>query len=151
MVICEKKLTLYPKDEKKNISLPFVVPFDSDEMKITFSYSPKVLVDTERAKKLITDCLIRDGEGEKANEWEKYLPIVNLVTLSLDSPEGFVGAAHRHDPKQEHIISKDSASFGFFPGEIKAGQWVLTLNVHALVTESCECEIKIEAGGKSNE
>ncbi len=151
MVVYEKELTLSPKDEKTNISLPFTVPAGSRIMYINFTYSPKLLDDRERAKKLITECLIRDGEGENADKWEKYLPLVNLVTLSLYSPEGFVGAAHRHNSKQNLVISGGVASKGFFPCEIKAGQWKLMLNVHAIVSESCECKIQIKTRGYEDE
>ena len=43
-----------------------------------------------------------------------YLPIKNLVTVSLDSSREYLGAAHRQSNKQEHIISPAFSSAGFF-------------------------------------
>ena len=82
---------------------------------------------------------------------EKFMPLLNLVTLSLDDSRSYRGAAHRQAAFQEHIISEKSASPGFIKGKIEKGQWQIVLNVHALVTEKCVCEIKIEAGGEAYE
>lgn len=46
------------------------------------------------------------GEVQEGNI-ENYLPIKNLVTVSLDSSREYLGAAHRQSNKQEHIISPD--------------------------------------------
>ncbi len=151
VVVLEKKLTLHPEDEKTNVSLPFTVPEDSKYMYIDFSYFPKILDDKERTKQLVTECLIRDGEGESVYDPKKYPFLLNLVTITLYGPEGFAGAAHRQDAKQNIVIGGSVATKGFFPRKIKAGQWTLTLNVHALVTESCECTITVKTRGYNNE
>lgn len=149
--VLEREVKILPEDNKTNIVLPFITE-EAEAMKITYSYSPKISEDEERAKMLIEDCLASDAGEHRGEypEWEEYLPLKNLITLSLDSPEGYRGAAHRHDSEQIHILSKNAASPGFTKGKITAGEWKLTLNVHAIVTEECVCRIKIEAGSDEN-
>ena len=53
MILLQKEFKVYYKDEKTNISFPFVVDEDAESLKITFSYSPKLLEDDERANMLI--------------------------------------------------------------------------------------------------
>lgn len=143
--VLEKEIILSPKDEKTNVPIEFIIDRPVRSIKITYSYSPKELTDESAARLKIEQCLIRDGEEEKLSSWREFLPILNLVTLSLDDPYTFRGAAHRHAYTQEHIISENEASHGFIKGKIHEGKWILQLNVHALVTQECICRIKIEA------
>ena len=71
MILLEKEFAVFPENEKTNISFPFAVPEGADSLKFTFSYSPKVLCDDERAKWLIENNIKKDaGENvlEKDNE-----------------------------------------------------------------------------------
>ncbi len=144
--LLETRVHLTPAMEKTNISLPFCVPENAKQLRITYSYAPKELSGAAGAK-LSEDCLLRDA-GAFRGEYpaaDRFLPLKNLVTLSLDDPRGYRGAAHRQAPRQVHKLSASEASPGFYKGAISAGEWKLTLNVHALVTEFCDCAIKIEA------
>ncbi len=151
--LLSKTVVLTPADEKTNIPLDFTVGEEAEKIAITYSYSPKQLEEGERARLLIEQNLENDTHGDRAlyPQWQEYLPLKNLVTLSLDSPCGYVGAAHRQDEKQHHIISKDFSSRGFNLTEIYQGDWTVTLNVHALVTQECECQITVETGGAQDE
>ncbi len=151
--VLSKRLTLTPDNEKTNLPLGFLIDEQVSKIIITYSYSPKELAECERARLLIEENLERDADGERELYpcWKEYLPLKNLVTLSLDSPEGYVGAAHRQDDRQQHIISEEFSSRGFIKTKISQGEWILTLNVHALVTEKCECEVRVEAGGADDE
>lgn len=151
--LLEKEIILTSENEKTNILLPFTVQEDREKLKITYSYSPKELGDCERARELIEKNLLNDTHGDRElyPEYREYLPLKNLVTLSLNSPYGYMGAAHRQDKEQCHIISESFASAGFLKGKIIKGQWTLYLNVHALVTEKCTCRVKIEVGGEGDE
>lgn len=145
--VLEREVKILPENNKTNIVLPFETE-TAEMMKITYSYSPKNLEDGERARALIEECLKNDT-GEYRSEypdWTAYLPLKNLITLSLDAPGGYRGAAHRHDSEQVHILSEKSASAGFFKGKIIGGEWKITLSVHAIVTEECVCKLKIETG-----
>lgn len=152
-ILSEKEIVLTAENEKTNILIPFSVEEESERLIITYSYSPKELGDSESAKALIEENLLRDTHGGRNfyPDYKEYLPLKNLVTLSLNSPEKYMGAAHRQDREQRHIISEDFSSVGFLKGKIIKGQWTLYLNVHAVVTENCLCKIKIEAGGRGDE
>lgn len=143
----ETEAYLTPDDEKTHQYIPFSVENNVKKLCITYSYSPKLLEDEEKAVSLIKENLLRDA-GEDVSEYDdygKFMPLKNLVTLSLVSPSGYRGAAHRQDSEQYHEISEDFASPGFLKGRIEKGQWSLRLDVHAVVTESVTCKIKIKA------
>ena len=142
----ETEIRLKPSDSKNNRYIYFNVPEGTEKLFITYSYSPKILEDKEKSYTLIRENILRDApeDIDRYTDYDEFMPLKNLVTLSLDSPFGFRGAAHRHDEKQYHEICKDFASPGFLKGEIFKGQWRLSLNIHAVVTDICTCRIKIE-------
>lgn len=148
MLLLKEELQVFPEDEKTNIGFEFDVPENTASLKISFSYDPKILEDRDRAKMLIERNIKKDA-GEYACEyapWESYLPLKNLITVSLDDTETYRGCAHRQDKDQIHIIREDFASRGFDKGEIRAGRWKVVLNIHGVVTEVINCKLRVEAG-----
>ncbi|MGN0570928.1 MAG: hypothetical protein ACI4K9_01955 [Candidatus Fimenecus sp.] len=143
--VLETAVRVTPAQEKTNIFLPFSLEKEVEQLKIVYSYAPK-LSDGEAAKEAAEKCLQRDAGKYRAQypAAEAFLPLKNLITLSLDSPKGYRGAAHRQADSQVHILTEQTASPGFLPGKLPAGDWRLVLNVHALVTPFCDCCIKIE-------
>ena len=146
IVLKKTETHLHPDDEKSTRFISFVVPEGVSKLMITYAYAPKILEDKDRSIELIKENLIRDAGDDwtEYTDYEEFMPLKNLVTLYLRSPEGFRGAAHRQADSQYHEISEDSASVGFLKGEITPGEWQLCLNVHALVTDFCVCHIEIE-------
>lgn len=142
-------ITVLKKDNKTNIEIPFDLPYDADRLIIKMSYSPKIPDDRELQILEAKANIERDAPGKWAEEYnpESFLPLKNLITVSLDDSFGYRGCAHRQANSQEHIIEKNFASPGFYCGEIKKGIWKITLNVHAIVTEKCECNISVFADG----
>lgn len=149
--VLETQVRLTPADEKTNVVLPFTLTSEAEQLKIIYSYAPKTL-EGEAGARAVEACLQRDA-GEYRPVYpaaETFLPLKNLVTLSLDDPYTYRGAAHRQADRQEHILTETAASPGFLPGKLPAGAWRLVLNVHALVTPFCDCRVQIEveeAGG----
>lgn len=143
--VLKTTLRVTPAQEKTNIVLPFVLEREAKQLKINYSYAPK-LSDGEAAAKAAERCLQRDAGAYRAQypAAEVFLPLKNLITLSLDDPNGYRGAAHRQADSQVHIVTETTASPGFLTGKLPAGQWRLVLNVHALVTPFCDCRVKIE-------
>lgn len=148
-----RELTLTPENEKTNVPLKFTVPEGAEKLRISYSYHPKTMGDCERAKALIEENLRKDTHGDRElyPDYTDFLPLNNLVTLSLDDPDSYRGAAHRQDSVQLHEITREKASVGFIKGDIGKGEWTLTLNVHALVTEECYCSVRVETGGARDE
>lgn len=136
------RLVVLKSHSKTNVSIPFEIPQGLQKLVIDYSYSPKELDDEKESIRLVKENLLRDGY-EDTGDYGEYLPLKNLITLSLDSPKGYVGAAHRQAPIQSHEISASFSSVGFVKTEIYEGEWVLTLNLHAVVTDQCTCEIEV--------
>ena len=152
--ILDMPLHLTAADSQKNIPVPFFLSEDAQTLYLRFSYAPKTPSDTAAQLQMIEENIERDAPGEWGEGYDPqaFLPLKNLLTLSLDAPNGFRGAAHRQDPQQEHEIGEMFASPGFYPGKIIKGAWRLTVSVHALVTDACDAHLLIATkGGAADE
>ena len=144
MILLDAKGKITLHKNKTNLIHRFDVPNGLKALKISFEYSPKTLENREKAIEEVKACLEKYDEvceGRPAD----YLPIKNLVTLSLDANGRYIGAAHRQSNKQEHIISADNSSVGFIKTEIEQGEWDIMLNVHSV---SCDIDYKIVVEGE---
>ena len=144
MILLDAKGKITLHNNKTNLIHRFDVPNGLKALKISFEYSPKTLENREKAIEEVKACLEKYDEvceGRPAD----YLPIKNLVTLSLDANVRYIGAAHRQSNKQEHIISADNSSVGFIKTEIEQGEWDIMLNVHSV---SCDVDYKIIVEGE---
>ena len=146
-LLIERELVLKEADTKTSVTLSFTVPGNTKKLFINYSYSPKILEDEGKAIRLIKENILRDApfDADAYTDYGKYMPLKNLVTLSLDSPSGYVGAAHRQDSEQHHEIGEDFSSPGFIRCKPEKGEWMLSLDIHAVVTQKVECRVKIEA------
>lgn len=144
---------LKPENSKSNIRYRFSLEKEQESLTIDFAYQPKLLEDRKRSRRLI-ELGIRKYGGRQRDQlllqWESFLPIGNLITVSLEDEEKFRGCAHRQSPQQHLFLSAREASPGFIPGRISTGLWTVTLNVHAIVTEECRFTLRI-MGGETNE
>lgn len=144
LVLTEGLLT--PSCSKSHITYSFNVPKESSRLDIHFSYDPKKLDHREKSKELICEgiCNFVDcGQERYINEWESFLPVQNLLTLSVDDGREFRGCVHRQSPEQHLYIAGDSASPGLIPGTIPPGQWKVTISVHAVVTDVCRYKLHV--------
>lgn len=139
MLIFEKTGKVTPLDDKTNIAFSFHVPQGISRLFIDYSYSPKEFEDREAAIALINERLEKYLGADNCENAEDYLPVKNLITLSLDENGKYRGAAHRQANLQHHEISADFASVGFEKGRIESGEWRIVLNVHC-----CACDVDFE-------
>lgn len=149
LIFAEGKLTL--SCSKSHIRYTFTLPDEISRLNIDFSYQPKKLLDEERSKTLIQEGMRKFCENPDVKEpdgWKSYMPLYNLLTVSIDDPKGFRGSAHRHTPVQHLFISEDRASPGFVQGGLPKGQWSVTISVHAVVTEECCYKLHVWEGGE---
>lgn len=132
---------------KSHIAYKFFLAQSRGRLGIDFAYSPKNLEDTGKAKTLIEQGLklyVEDEFRELAkSKWQSYLPLKNLITLSVDDPTGHRGAAHRPDPEQHLFISELESSPGLNRVDLQAGQWTVTLSLHAVVSDDCHYSLQI--------
>lgn len=144
MLIFSTKGKITTANDKTNLIHRFDVPENLDRLIIKYSYSPKILENRERAVAVIRDCFDKYDEtlvGKPAD----YLPIKNLVTLSVDENGKYRGAAHRQADEQEHIFSEAYSSPGFMKGKPQAGEWSIMLNVHCVC---CDVDYAITVEGE---
>ena len=144
MQIFTAKGKITTDNDKTNLIHRFDVPENIKSLKIKYSYSPKTVENREKAVALVRSCFEKYDEtivGKPAD----YLPIKNLITLSVDENGRYRGAAHRQDDVQTHIISDDFASPGFTKGPISSGEWDIMLNVHFI---GCDVEYTINVEGE---
>lgn len=136
MIIFEKSGIVLPEQDKTNIPLEFTVPEGIKKLIIDYNYSPKTLDDKEKAYKRLEKSIEKYLGSEYNAKPEDFMPVKNLITLSLDENEKYRGAAHRQADKQHHEINENYASPGFLKGKIHGGKWNLMLNVHC-----CACKV----------
>ena len=67
----------------------------------------------------------------------------NMICLSLYDPSTFRGARHRHGNRHVAEIGHDSATPGFLPGPLPAGDWVVQLETH-MVMPGAACAYHLE-------
>lgn len=149
MIVLEKSGVITPDMDKTNIQFEFDLPGDVSAVIIDYSYSPKTLENEDEALRLISAALKKYEGAECGKDPHDFLPVNNLITISVDDPQGYRGAAHRQTNKQRIIIAEKNSTPGFVNREISAGKWRVMLNVHCCVC-NVEYNLKI-SGGKENE
>jgi hypothetical protein len=136
-----------PVCSKTHISYKFYLSQPGGKLWISFAYEPKNLEDREQAKRMIFESIEKYTEADQRErvqaKWESYLPLKNLITVSVDDPKGHRGAGHRHDPEQLLFLSEEGASPGLVRGTILPGMWEVTLSIHAIVTNTCRYKLQI--------
>jgi hypothetical protein len=124
------------EDSKTNRCIELSVPRDFWGLELLCSYTPKKLQDRDEARRLVEAGLARyvpEKYLSQYGDWEQYLPVVSLITLSLDYEGVYLGCAHRHAQRQRHIISEEFSSPGFIRQAARSGAWRAVINVHAVV------------------
>lgn len=134
-----------PKSSQSHIKYSFYIEEQHETVKILFEYYPKDLNDKDMSKELILETLEKYGYSmeESRKNWEDFVPLKNHVTLSIDDPDGFRGATHRHDYELELILSESEATPGLELRKNEPGMWDITLDIHALVTEKCSYRLRV--------
>lgn len=147
MLVLDVKGRVTPEYSKTHLQIPFQLDEDCCRLQLKFEYAPKVLEDRERSLDLLEQSfesyLLPEQREPAITQAERYLPLKNLITLSLDDPLGYRGACHRHDSIQELTLSAGQASPGLMPGPLPAGDWQVTLSIHCIVTDSCDYRLQI--------
>nr|WP_175476212.1 CehA/McbA family metallohydrolase [Evansella caseinilytica] len=126
----------------------FFVPENVLELIVNFHYSPSVLSDEEMGKQVISEA-VRFYDPDRAaldtGDIQSRWPLKNLLTVSIDDPNGFRGAAHRHRSAHKIEIKKKGSTPGFWNRSIDSGMWGVTISTHAIVTETCHYSITVQA------
>lgn len=152
IITAQGKLT--PLSSKTHITYQFHLDHPLSLLEIGFSYTPKQFLDREASQPLILEAIETYSDPAwvelHKKQWDTFYPLQNLLTLSLDSPVGFRGSAHRHTPEQQHMICPDwnKTSPGFIAGDVPSGVWKVTISVHCVVTPDCHYELFVRGAGR---
>lgn len=143
---------LTPQDSRSSFEIPFRLDRDAERLEISFSYEPKEFADRKESLRMVAACLDRSGNDRTGAEEvtpqpESFLPLSNLITLSLDREGQYIGCAHRHDPVQFHRIGLEGSSPGFLTVPVLAGLWRLVVSVHCILNPLCRMRVSVVARG----
>lgn len=145
--LLRKTLTATNAENHTHLYIPFTVPEGMKEIRVFMEYAPKFFDDREKSLGIIREVLARDAwyTSFTEEETEEFLPLCNHISVSLDSPAGWLGTAHRHAPKQTYFVNERDAAYGFRPAPAESGEWRLTLSFNCVVTGSVTVDIRVEA------
>lgn len=145
-VLLSLEKTFTDDDHHTHKVFPFSVPSGIKEIRVKMSYSPKDCDDEEKSLAIIRGILSRDAWYRTFTEEEVrgFLPLRNHISVSLDGPEGWLGTAHRHAPKQEYFINEKDCACGFRPAATVAGEWKITLSLNCVVTGKVDVRVVVE-------
>lgn len=148
MKLFEEIYVWSPCDSQTDQSFSFFVPETVEQIRIRFEYSPGKEEDPAVCLPPVHDALNRyydsyPRELQPMKE-ENFIPIKNLVTISLDKDGVYLGNAHRWAPQQEHLISVRKASLGFVSPAVLAGKWHGMLHLHEILSGKCTGHLLVE-------
>ncbi|UFT99043.1 CehA/McbA family metallohydrolase [Radiobacillus kanasensis] len=148
--LLETRVEVTQESMQSHISYKFYVPENVEDIVIDFSFHPSHLQDAELAAQIAEQSLRYYGledEDRIEEQVNEYLPIKNLLTLSIDDPDGFRGARHSHLSTQKMTIGEKNSSPGVLNKMNQSGLWIFTISVHAIVSETCSMSLKVSATG----
>lgn len=142
-ILLEKELRLTPADNEQLLCFDLTLPEDYDALEITCDYAPKWLSDQAEARRLIEEGMDRYHIDRQATGWESFLPLSNMITLSLECEGEFVGAAHRHHPQQRLVLSERWSSPGLLRRKARAGHWRVVVCTNAVVSPQVAYHLRV--------
>lgn len=149
MTILDQTIVFHPEDDKTNRCISFRLNEDYDSLRIQCAYAPKVIADealaVRAARASIGRYVPRYQLGFYAQKGSFPKNLVNLLTFSLDHEQSYLGCAHRHAPRQEHIISEGFSSPGFLHHRPIAGDYRAVINVHSITSPEVSYHLVITA------
>ena len=159
-VLLQKQEKLGDQDRKTIRVYSFDVPEGAESLQIEFDYSPRKPGSPESIRPAVEaaadDYFLGQVQDEvyavmPSEEKEEILQWLidqtrNQLNFSLYDHRGeFRGwwEASREGARAPVVISQETADFGFVAGEIHAGTWRLELEIHAIVTDTCEFTLSV--------
>lgn len=136
------------QDTSSDIVFSFQCPAEVEELVVSFTYSPGEEATREICLPAVQAAVTRyyGGYPQEIEPMtaEQFLPVKNLITLSLAREGIYLGNAHRWAPEQEHVISCRYASSGFCCPVSMAGAWTGMLHLHEVLSPVCKGHLRIE-------
>ena len=130
VVLFQQTLTLTELDNQQHKKIKIFLDQDYEALHIAFSYSPQE-VPKDLAIRVIEETLPQYDWDKNLGSMD-FLPLKNLVTISLACEGEYLGCRHNKETQQEIIISEKGSSWGFIPQKVCSGQWEIQLNLHCV-------------------
>lgn len=147
--LIEKELVLTPKDSQKNIPFVFQLNEAYERLVMTFEYGPSHATE-EESFVVVKESLKHyfPFKGEITNDVvREFLPVENLVTVSLSYNGEYLGARHTKERTQKIVISENGASLGFPTHAIRPGEWEIQLNAHCVASTEVTAKVGVYVEG----
>jgi hypothetical protein len=153
-VLLDREMKLYIEDSKTNVCIPFSVGKKYQSLEFVYSYEPQLCGDEKLARRAIEkglNAFVPEEYREQFGSWEKFSSsLYNLITLSVDCGEEYLGCAHRLANEGRLVISADFSSPGFFRHPVPAGDWRVVLNVHGIVSEEVRYHLQVQGHNRED-
>lgn len=144
--IIDKEMILTPAYHQKHIKIPFVLTKTYQSLYVHFSFSPQH-VDRERALVIISQVLPDYfGSDELLVTPEDFMPLENLLTISVSHENEYVGSRHHKATEQEVYLSAAGSSAGYLPHTVTPGNWEVQIHPHCLLSDQVEVRLTIQGG-----
>lgn len=140
--ILQKQFVFTPQDDKTTIPLQFSLADPIQGLRIAFQYGPQN-VEPIRAQALITAELQQAGLHATPAAVAAYLPLQNLVTISVVKDGQYLGNHHYKATDQIITLTTAAASLGFAPPHQLTGDWQINLHQHCIASEQVRAAITI--------
>lgn len=144
MLVLDIAKRLNREDCNKHIKFDFTVDEGAKSLKLFFEYTPPYLEDKEKSRQMIEQAFIGYMGEIDPKRVDNYLPLRNLLTISVSSPDGWIGTAHRHLKILDYYINEEKASRGFHPTRIIAGKWSITVSIYSVLTDYVDMQLIAE-------
>lgn len=149
MIVLDKTFKFQPSDSKTNYTVEFTLPEDYHSLRFDCEYRPKAIGDKELARQSALANIGRYVPRYQlplyAGALERGVPLVNLITLSVDYEGKYLGCAHRHPAKQANLIAPEGSTPGFVRHAALAGQWRAMLNIHNVTSPEVSYTLTVTA------
>lgn len=138
---------LEPDDTASDIPFGFRTPQGTSSVTITLDFAPDREQDAAVCRKPILDALrLYDPQVPESfleEHWQDYLPVKNLITISLEHEGSYLGNAHRWDCQQSHFFTALQTARGFCKPQSLCGEWKGMLHIHEVISPKCRAVLKI--------
>ena len=145
--LLEREFIWHPKHSSSDVRFAFLCPEQVEELHIYFTYAPGEECDAEcirQVEQAVTRYYDRYPREAEPMTVQQYLPVKNLITLSLAKDGVYLGNGHRWDTRQEHILSQTYAASGFCSPKTMQGQWTGMLHLHEIISSECTGTLRVE-------
>jgi len=124
------------EDQYTHLRFQFEVPENAQALLLKLSYDPAYRIVDRNA--MVQTYLEENETREDVAEWIRRVykgeaRCNNGLVLSLDSPEGHVGSAHRYHEGDVLRVSAEDSTPGYHNTAIMPGVWTAVISIYSMI------------------